>query len=214
MKSIGLFLIAFALLPRAWSAAVTTTAGIGEAPAYVAPKAAIHVVTDAEAEVYAAFLAQAWNKVADNGPLARQTLLLENDYFDIWHPLRRAWEKYLLTKVRGQGRAAEDAHSAFLGRPQQIIRFYQFPTLETPVRLLRSDVLQKAMSLRGWDGFYETYPKTQGILSLTGIGFGAGGQEAVFGARLQCGKHCGYRDVVLMRKVNGIWTLIMKDALP
>lgn len=213
MKSIGLFLISLSLVPRVW-AAVTPTAGVGEAPAYVAPTAAIHVVTDAEAEVYAAFLAQAWNKVADSGPLARQTLLLENDYFDVWHPMRRAWEKYLLNKVRGQGRAAEDAHSAFLSRPQQIIRFYQFPTLDTPVRLLRSDVLQKAMSLRGWDGFYEAYPKTQGILSLTGIGFGAGGQEAVFAARLQCGKKCGYRDVVFMRKVNGVWTLIMKDALP
>ena len=212
MRSISLFLGLLCLLPRgAWSA--TATAAV-EGPALVAPQAPIHVVTEVETAVYAAFLTQAWNKVADSGPLARQTLLLENDFLDVWQPVRRAWERYLLKRTGGQGRASDDAHAAFLKRPQQIIRFYAFPALETPVRLLRSDVLRKSMESKGWDGFYSTYPKTQGVLSLTGIGFGTGGNEAVFGARLQCGKHCGYRDVVLMRKVNGEWTLIMKDALP
>ncbi len=213
MKSMTLFFLLLALLPRAWAAVPTATPG-SEGPAYVAPQAPIHVVTDAELEVYAAFVSQAWPKTADNGPLARQTVLLENDFLDVWQPMRRAWETYLLKKVRGQGRADEAAHEAFLKRPQQVIRFYSFPALETPVRLLRSDVLRKSMEKKGWNGFYDAYPKTQGVLSLSGIGFGASGQEAVFSARLQCGKRCGYRDVVFMRKVNGVWTLIMKDALP
>ncbi len=185
-----------------------------EGPAYVAPKAPIHVVTEAEAQVYAAFLGQAWAKGKGDGPLARQTLLIENDAVDSWQPNRRAWEKHLLNRVSGQGRAAEDLHAAFLRRPQQVIRFYSFPAVELPVRLLRSDLLRKAFDRGGWDAFYDQYPNVQGVLSLSALSFNADASEALFAARLQCGKKCGYRDLVFMRKVNGEWTLIMKDALP
>jgi hypothetical protein len=86
--------------------------------------------------------------------------------------------------------------------------------VELPVRLLRSDVLRSAFDKGGWDGFYEAYANTQGVLSLSAVSFNATGSEALFAARLQCGKKCGYRDLVFMRKVNNAWTLIMKDALP
>jgi hypothetical protein len=187
---------------------------VKEGPAYVAPKAPIHVVTAPEAEVYAAFLAQAWGQGKKDGPLARETLLLENDAVDSWQPGRRAWEKYLLKRVSGQGRAAEDLHAAFLKRPQEVIRFYGFPAVPMPVRLVRSDVLRAAFDKKGWDGFYDSYPNTQGVLTLSRACFNADSSEALFAAHLQCGKHCGYRDIVFMRKVNNEWTLIMKDALP
>jgi hypothetical protein len=192
--------------------------GAAEAPkegsAYIAPKVAIHVVTDEEAEVYAAFVSQAFGANKQDGPLARQTVLLENDALDRWQPGRRAWEKYLLKRVRGTGRASEEAHAAFLGRPQQVIRFYSFPAINIPVRLLRSDVLKQALDEGGWDAFYDRYPNTQGVLSFSGIAFSPDKTEATLAARLQCGKRCGYRDLVLMRRVNGAWLLIMKDALP
>lgn len=187
---------------------------VKEGPAYVAPKAPIHVVSAAEADVYAAFINQAWGKGKADGPLARQTLLLENDAVDSWQPRRRAWEQYLLKRVGGQGRAASDLHDAFLKRPQQVIRFYGLPAVDLAVRLIRSDVLRAAFDKGGWDGFYESYPATQGVLSLSAVAFNATGSEALFAARLQCGKRCGYRDIVFMRKVNNVWTLIMKDALP
>lgn len=200
------------LLPPAANAQVK------EGPAYVAPKAPIHVVTAPEAEVYAAFLGQAWTKGKADGPLARQTLLLENDVLDSWQPGRRAWERYLLNRVRGQGRAAEELFHAFVKRPQEVIRFYGFPAVDLPVRLIRSDILRASFEKRGgkqgWDGFYDTYPNTQGVLSLGRACFNADGSEALFTARLQCGRKCGYRDLVFLRKVNGAWTLIMKDALP
>jgi hypothetical protein len=207
----------FIFLVLGWSscltAAVTPTAGIQEAPAYVAPNAPIHVVGPEEADVYAAFLAQAWAKVADHAPLSREAMVLENDSLDQWQPARRAWEQYLLKRVSGQGRAAEDAHQAFLSRPVQVIRFYRFPATELPVHLVRSDILNKALA-GGWDAYYDAFPKTQGILSLSAIGFGAQNQEAVFSVYLRCGLRCGYRDLILMRRVNGKWTLIMKDSLP
>jgi hypothetical protein len=187
---------------------------VKEGPAYVAPKAPIHVVSDLEGLVYAAFLEQAFGPGKNDGPLARQTLLVENDSVDSWQPNRRAWERYLLKRVSGQGRAAEEVHAAFLARPQQVIRFYGFPAVSVSVRLLRSDILKAAFENRGWDAFYDRYPGVQGVLSLSAVAFNVAGTEALFAARLQCGKRCGYRDLVLMRKVNNAWTMIMKDALP
>lgn len=187
---------------------------VKEGPAYVAPQAPVHVVTAEEAEVYAAFLAQAWAPGKADGPRARQTLLIENDALDSWQPNRRAWEAHLLRRVGGQGRAAADLHEAFLRRPQQVVRFYGFPETPLPVRLLRSDLLRAAFARGGWDGFYEAYPGVQGVLSFSVARFNADRGEALFSARVQCGPRCGYRDLVLMRRVNGAWTLIMKDALP
>jgi len=185
-----------------------------EGPAFVSPTAAIHLVTPDESKVYAAFLEQAFNKGKADGPLAREAVLLENDSVDTWQPRRRAWEQYLLRRVGGQGRAADDVHAAFLKRPQQVIRFYSFPGTALPVRLVRSDILKASLDKGGWDAFYAAYPKTQGVLTFTSVAFGAGGNEALFVARLQCGKRCGYRDLIFLRKVNEAWTLIMKDALP
>jgi hypothetical protein len=185
-----------------------------EGPAFVSPTAAIHLVSEGEAQVYAAFIEQAFVKGKADGPLAREAVLLENDALDVWQPRRRAWEQYLLRRVGGQGRAADDAHAAFLRRPQQVIRFYSFPGTSLPVRLVRSDILKASMAKGGWNGFYDAYPKVQGVLTFSAVAFGAGGQEALFSARLQCGKRCGYRDLVFMRKVNDAWTLIMKDSLP
>jgi hypothetical protein len=200
--------------PVGLCAATPTAAANNEAPAYNAPEAPIHVVSDEEGVIYSSFLTQAWAEAKGSGPLARQVMLLENDSLDTWQPQRRAWEHYLLKRVGGQGRASNEALNAFLYRPQQVLRFYTFSPQVLSVRLLRSDILNKVMQSKGWDGFYEAYPKTQGILSFTAIGFGVDRKEAVFGVRVQCGKRCGYRDLVFMRKVNGVWTLIMKDPLP
>lgn len=185
-----------------------------EAPALLSPTAAIHVVGERESQVYAAFLSQVYAPGFKDGPLARETLLLENDAMDEWMPRRRAWEHYLLQSAGGQGRAADEAQRAFLKRPQQVLRFYSLPALQVPVQLLRSDVLEGLLSRGGWDAFYAAYPKTQGVLSVSALAFNADGTEALFSARLRCGVHCGYRDLVLMRMVNGDWTLIVKSALP
>ena len=184
-----------------------------EAPALVAPRAGIHLVTPAEGAVYAAFLDQAFAPISDDGPVVRETLLVENDSLDAWTPNRRAWEAWLLKRNGGQGRADDALMLAFLRRPQQAIRFYAFPAAQTPVRLIRSDVLAPLLA-RGWDAFYDAYPKVQGVLSFSGVQFKADGTEALFAAQQRCGKRCGYRDLILMRQVNGAWTLVMQDSLP
>lgn len=172
------------------------------------------MVSAAEAGVYAAFLTQVYAPGHDDGPLARASLLLENDALDAWMPKRRAWERYLLAGAGGQGRAADEARQAFLTRPQQVLRFYAFPPVPVPVQLLRSDVLEARLSRGGWPGFYAAYPRTQGVLTFSALAINSSATEALFSASLRCGTRCGYHDLVLMRKVNGEWTLIAKTALP
>lgn len=219
----ALALVFALLLPLAARADVTPTAAAGrgappaevkEAPAYTAPSYAVHVVTPDEAAVYNAFLSQAFAPGKADGPLARESVLMENDSLDTWQPRRRAWEAYILKHNGGQGRAADDVLKAFLARPQQVIRFYDLPNATLPVRLVRSDILEGLHKKGGWAAFYDAYPKVQGILSFSSIALGAGGNEALFAARVRCGARCGYRDLVFLRKVNNEWTMIMKDPLP
>jgi len=200
--------------PVALSAGTSALASAGEAPALLSPTAAIHVVGDTETAVYAAFITQAFTQGKADGPLARETILVENDAMDSWQPTRRAWENYLLKGTGGQGRAGDEAQKALLARFPAIVRFYAFPPLALPVRLVRSDVVEEIFKGSGWPGFYDAFPRVQGILTFSAIGFGAAGTEALFTARLGCGRLCGYRDLVFMRRVNGEWTLIMKDPLP
>ncbi|HTB33506.1 MAG TPA: hypothetical protein VK842_01465, partial [bacterium] len=112
---------------------------VKEGPAYVAPSYTVHVVTPAEGQVYAAYLEQAFAPISDDGPLARETLLVQNDAADVWQPNRRAWEAYVLKGNSGQGRAGAGLLDAFVRRPQQVVRFYGLPAVSVPVRLLRSD---------------------------------------------------------------------------
>lgn len=174
----------------------------------------MHVVTDDEAAIYGAFIEQAYDKTPDDGANARAQVLVENEALDDYQPNRRAWERMLLRRTGGQGRASDDAMRAFLGRPRQVLRFYQFPSVRVPVRLVRSDVLGAAFARGGWPAFYADYPKVQGVLTLSVLGRDPKRGEAVFAARMRCGKHCSFRDLVTMRKVNGEWLVIMKEPLP
>lgn len=185
-----------------------------EAPALLSPSAAVHVTSAFEAQVYAAFLDQSFSDRAPDAPLAVRSLLIENDSYDSWVPNERAWEQYLLLGTRGQGQASPEAQAAFLRRGQSILRFYTFPATRVPVELLRSDALADLLLNGGWPAFYGSHPKTQGVLAFTAIGFNAASTEAVFAVRLRCGKACGYRDLVLMRVVNGAWTLVEKQPVP
>ncbi len=187
---------------------------VKEAPAFHAPRTPIHVVTDEEAAVYGAFIEQAYDKTPDDGANARAQVLIENEALDDYQPNRRAWEKMLLKRTGGQGRVSEEARQAFLTRPRQILRLYKFPSVRVTVRMVRTDVLAAAFAKGGWKAFYEDYPKVQGVLTLSVMGFAPQRGEAVFAARMRCGKRCAFRDLITMRKVNGEWLLMMKEPLP
>ena len=196
--------LALVLLAGTSSAAVTSTA---------APHYAYHDASPAECEVYAAYLEKNFKPSKKDGPLARAALLVENESIDAWQSNRRAWEGFLLKRITGPGRASDACLKAFLLRPEQTLRFFKFPPTRHALRLVRSDALSQAFA-KGWDGFYDAYPGSNGFLSFGVLAFGPGGDEALFTVRSLCGKKCGYRDVVYMQKLNGNWEIVIKESLP
>jgi hypothetical protein len=177
------------------------------------PNLALHDVGPAEAAVYAAFLDQNYKPAKQDGPLARGVIILENESQDLWQKNRRAWETFLAKRVTGPGRASEECLSAFLQRPQQTLRYFNFPPTKHTLRLVRSDELRHRLD-KGWNGFYEAYAGAQGVISFGAIGFGSAGNEALFTVRSQCGNKCGYRDLVYMQRINSQWLLVLKEPLP
>jgi hypothetical protein len=176
------------------------------APAY-------HDASPAECEAYAAYLDKNFKPSKNDGPLARRAILIENESVEARLPNRRLWERYLLLRVTGPGRAGDACLAAFLARPEQALRFFSFPATRHPLRLVRSDALSQALS-QGWDHFYDAYPGANGFLSFGMMTIGPGGDEALFTVHSQCGKRCGYRDLVYMRKVEGEWHVVQKESLP
>ena len=174
---------------------------------------AMHDVSSQEAQVYAAYLDQNFKPSKKDGPLARGVIILENESQDLWQKNRRAWEAFLAKRVTGPGQASADCLAAFLNRPQQTLRYFNFPATKHTVRLVRSDELRRHLA-RSWDDFYEAYAGAQGVISFGALGFGSAGGEALFTVRSQCGRNCGYRDLVYMRQVNRQWLLVLKEPLP
>ena len=59
----------------------------------------------------------------------------------------------------------------------------------------------------GWDGFYAKYPGSQGILTLSRVGFNEAKDRAVLYAGNQSHWVAGEGNVVLMKKMAGRWTV-------
>src|SRR5688572_23697718 len=100
-------------------------------------------------KVYAAFLDQSFKPKKNDGPGATSALIIENEAMDAWQKNRRAWESFLLKKITGPGRASDEALHAFLLRVPRRIRFFSFPAIRVPLRLVRSDQLNRTVA-KGW----------------------------------------------------------------
>lgn len=172
-----------------------------------------HDAGDVECEVYAAYLEKNYKPSKNDGPLARAAILVENEAVDAWLKNRRLWERYLVGRITGPGRASDECMRKFLSRPQQTLRFFNFPATRHPLKFVRSDALNKALG-GGWDKFYGAYPGANGYISFGVLAFGQAQDEALFTVRTRCGPQCGYRDVVYMQKINGNWEVIIKESLP
>ncbi len=175
--------------------------------------AQIYEVGPDEAAVYAAYFKATYKRPRTGGPLARLQLIVENEHLDQWQPNRRAWERYLLKRLTGPGAAARETAEAFVHRPVRVMRIFSLPEGPLPVRLVRSDEINRHLRL-GWDEFYRAYPGSQGFISLSAVVFDLAHEEAVFAARSACGKKCGYRSLLVMKKINGEWELVIKESLP
>src|SRR3954469_25540158 len=105
----------------------TLVLGISLARRLAAASPAYHDASPAECEAYAAYLDKNFKPSKNDGPLARKAILVENESLEARLPNRRAWERYLLGRVSGPGRAGDACLAAFLARPEQPLRFFSFP---------------------------------------------------------------------------------------
>ena len=58
-----------------------------------------------------------------------------------------------------------------------------------------------------WPAYYKEYPGSQGILTLSRIGFSGDGTQALFYMSNRCGGLCGGGSYVLMEKRSGRWLI-------
>ena len=63
-----------------------------------------------------------------------------------------------------------------------------------------------------WTDYYKKYPNSQGILSLSRVGFSPNGRQAVFYASNGCGGKCGTGSYVVMERVDSSWK-VAKEIL-
>lgn len=58
-----------------------------------------------------------------------------------------------------------------------------------------------------WPAYYKQFPGSQGLLTLSGVGFSSDGTQAFFYFGNQCGGLCGTGDYVIMEKRDGRWVI-------
>ena len=56
-----------------------------------------------------------------------------------------------------------------------------------------------------WKTFYRIYPRSNGYMRFSRVGFNRAGDEAFLSTAWMCGSLCGEGHYILVRKKNGIW---------
>ena len=64
-----------------------------------------------------------------------------------------------------------------------------------------------------WQGFYERYPKSNGFISVSRVGFNPDHSQAFLYAAASCGGLCGEGYYVLLGKDGGVWSVKRKTML-
>ncbi|HEY0322992.1 MAG TPA: hypothetical protein VGC66_18700 [Pyrinomonadaceae bacterium] len=59
----------------------------------------------------------------------------------------------------------------------------------------------------GWEAFHRKYPKSNGFLTLSRVGFNADKTQALVYKGWSCGGLCGGGAYILLRKKNGVWVV-------
>jgi hypothetical protein len=96
-----------------------------------------------------------------------------------------------------------NARQAFLGRA------FRFPIEYEIVDEARLAPIFKRDG-GSWLAYYKQYPSSQGIATLSRVGFNADGAQALFYIKNQCGGLCGSGWYVIMEKRDGRW-MILKE---
>lgn len=65
----------------------------------------------------------------------------------------------------------------------------------------------------GWSRFYQRYPGSGGLVSLSRIGFNDDHTEALVYVAHTCGSLCGSGEFVILKKDHGRWTIDRTDTM-
>jgi len=90
-------------------------------------------------------------------------------------------------------------------------------TLPVPVSLLSSKENEEIFSQPGlqemWQRFYQRYPKSPGLLTLSRVGFNYTRNQALVYVACSCGSLCGVGEYYFLVKTDGVWKFEMARQL-
>lgn len=71
------------------------------------------------------------------------------------------------------------------------------------------DLLAKNF-IEGWQAIKDKYPDSNGIITLSKVGFNRQTTQALVYVAISCGPHCGEGNFILLSKAKGIWSIQSK----
>lgn len=84
--------------------------------------------------------------------------------------------------------------------------------LDRPVTFIDADSLRRIRAGGSpnhfWNRFYAAFPGAMGRFSVSPIGYSADGNMAVLNVDHGCGGLCGTGHIVVLKRVNGMWTVL------
>jgi hypothetical protein len=88
-------------------------------------------------------------------------------------------------------------------------------TLKTQLVLISQDEVTGLFGQGGgaWDEFYKKYPNSQGLMTLSKVGFNAAGDKALVYVGNQSHFLAGAGFAVVLGKKNGVWTILNQVML-
>lgn len=103
----------------------------------------------------------------------------------------------------------------YLARNAQSTLLQNRFNLKVPVTLLNQADFDSffGKSGKGWDDFYFQYPKSQGVLTLSRVGFNAAGDKALVCASTQAYALAGAGYAVVLSLENGLWKVVNQVML-
>jgi hypothetical protein len=82
---------------------------------------------------------------------------------------------------------------------------------DSPVAVVSAAVLDTLFTPLGpdlWERFYQRYPSSPGLLTVSGVGYGRDGTQALVTVEQTCGILCGEGQIFLLALVEGRWTIL------
>jgi hypothetical protein len=89
----------------------------------------------------------------------------------------------------------------------------KFSIAQTVIFISRGEFNKIFQNVKGWDSFYEKYPNSAGIISISRVGFNRNRTQAILGFSYQAGWLWGKGYRIFLTKDEGKWIVKEQDML-